>query len=641
MKDYPLKLNLSKELREEVERYILRNVQETVTAHATRNSDLYRWRDMRHGIPNAFAASAWQNACQIEDGLLQEQINQLLAPMLKPLSSYPLATVDETDKASAEKAQAIEQWIAQVMQRRGFSDSFSLFADSAVCYPWGVHRTEWIQTERRKRAFLFWDGESVDDEGNPVLLNASERDPDGDYQEVPVLEPDGEEGGIEFACVAPWDFYLSPPDAPCVSAADAVMEHRRYTENDLLNGIADYGFDEEAVKEAIRYCGGDSTDEERERYRVTWGIEASPATFSNGECYVWYGYLPKLYDSEGEPRLPEYLWNDLFCAVVYPKANRVLKLDFSPYTEYPYDTGTLLPEAGSPYGMGLGPMLESDQQEATHYRRVAANTADMIASPPIVMYNNAWELNKNQTLYPGSIFRGETKGDIEFASFPTAPNVVSVQMLDYTRNRAQAKSAAQGFGQVNAKQPLVAEMEGVLAATDVKFDLFQRNIYSIVPKVARRILTLYAQFQPGFQTNLLMEGEEVPIDAESLAGQYEFSVASSNQNASEQARIQRDAAILKIQNDYFTHIGNTFGTPLAFTQPAKWTACRDALSHMTVRKPERYLGTKPPEGGFAPPTPQLDPQAAIGAITGLLSGAQGQAGGSGAKPNPSPPLRAR
>jgi len=141
--------------------------------------------------------------------------------------------------------------------------------------------------------------------------------------------------------------------------------------------------------------------------------------------------------------------------------------------------------------------------------------------------------------------------------------------------------------------------------------------------VAKRILTLYLQFQPGFSASLLVEGQEVTLNAEDIAAQYEFSIASLNQNASEEARIQRDTAILGIQTEYFTHLGNTFGTSLGFTQPAKWLACRNALSHMSVRKPEEYLGPKPPEGGFIPPPPPVDPADAVGAITGLLSGAMG------------------
>lgn len=623
--DNPLKLKLSKDLREKCERYILENVANTVAVHKKRDEDLFRWRDSLHGVPTGYTTGVWKNSCQIEDGLMQEQRVQLVPSIVKPTSQSTLVLVNETTLSDATRAQHLEVWGNAQLQKRGFIEQFEYYADSCASYVAGVLATTWKETERKKRGLRYWDGESYDAEGEPLLVGAGERFDDVEYEAVPVLEPMETERGVDFAAVPLWDFYACPPDVASIDKASSVMERRFYTDNDFLNGIEDFDFEEDKVYDCLRFFSEATSNEERERVRNLWGIEDNLSDFKQGECFIWYGYLPKCYGTDGRPELPKHLWNDRFCAVVYPAANCVLKLDFSPYDdEYPYDTGNLFGEVGTWYGLGICPMTEQDQQEATHWRRTASNTADMIAAPATIMADGAWELNKGQSLYPGAIFREETQGSIRPYEMPTAPTMISTQMLDYTRNRAQAKMAAQGFGQVNPKQPLVAEMEGVMAATDTKFDFYQHNVFKVVPKVYQKMLRWYQKFDPGFSATFLHEGAEVTISGEEISGQYDFSVAPLNSGQSEEARIQKDAAILKIQDEYIRFLMETIGTPLAGMQEAKWTACRDAMAHLGVRKPETYLKQKPPPEGLQPPAPAADPMAMVQELMAMGGGANGQ-----------------
>lgn len=635
----PLQLNLSRETRRKCEDYILRSVRDAVAGSSVRDEDLKRWRDGLHGIPASYGSAAWENACRIEDGLIQEQRAQMVAQVMAAANRFPLVTVDGADDDSRENASHVETYISNTMKRRGFPKAFYGYADEAVCYPAGVLYVGWKEEVRKRRDVRYWDGESFDSDGNEVLVMAGERDETREYAPVPVLASDPAGGGHEFRSVPLLDFYLYPPDTPSIEQAAAVMERRYYSDNDLLNGIEEFGFDEDSVMEAIRQGarGGrsDTDNEGRERLGDTYGVEAAPGEDARPfECFLWYGYLPKLWDGNGRAELPRYLWNDLFCAVVCPACDTVLKLDFAPDTdEYPYALGSIQPETGSPYGMGICLLLEAEQQEATHYRRLAANCADLVASPVTIMADDAWELNRAHSIYPGAILREETPGSIRPYEMPNAPVVVATQMLDYTLQRGQRKTAAQGYGQVNPKQPLVAEMEGVMAATDTKFDFFQSNVFSVLPWVARRMVKLELQYNPNFAIALQGEGESVTLTAEQLSGQYEYNVAQLDQNASEQAKVQRDMAIAQLQQGFFQFLLETIGTPLAVFAEHKWRQTRDALSHLSVRKPEDYIGPKPPPQGIQPPPPpplnpmdvmaQILPQMAGGGAGGMKSGANG------------------
>lgn len=632
----PLKLSLSDEVRRKCEDWILTNVRETVAAHATRDEDLKRWKDGLHGIPAAYGSAAWDNACRIEDGLIQEQRAQMVAQIMAAANRYPLVTTDGTDDATRLSASQLETYIAQRQKQHAFPKAFYGYADEATCYAGGVLYVGWKEEVRKRRDVRYWDGESLDDEGNEVLLQSHEQQEDLTYEAVPITTVDSTRGGHEFRSVPLLDFYMFPADTPTLQASSAVMERRWYSDNDLWNGIEGYKFDKKAVEETVRMgarSGGSTDNEARERNADAYGVEGAEGDGHPFECFVWYGYLPKLYEG-GKAQLPRYLWNDIFCAVVCPAAQCVLKLDFAPDTdEYPYEMGSMHPETGSPYGMGLCLLLEAEQQEATHYRRLAANTADIVASPPIIMYNDAWELNKAHSWYPGAILRGETQGDIDFPEIPAAPTVIATQMLDYTLQRAQRKTAAQGFGQVNPKQPLVAEMEGVMAATDTKFNFYQANVFAILPWVAQRMVKLELMYNPNFSMELQGESGSETLTADKLAGKYEYNVAQLDQNASEAAKAQRDVAIAELQNGFFTFLMETMGTPLAVFAEHKWRQTRDALSHLSVRKPEDYIGPKPPpEGIQPPPPPPMNPMDMVSQLIPGMGGNGNNASNGNGKP---------
>lgn len=630
--DSPLKLKLDKSVREKCERYILDSVRQAVAGSSIRDEDLLRWRDNLHGIPSSYGEAAWPNACRIEDGLIQEQRAQMVAQVMAAANRYPLVTVDGIDDVSRENAAHLETYLSQSMKRSGFPDAFYGYADEATCYPAGVLYVGWKENIEKKREVRYWDGASYDEEGNEVLLMPQERDAEMEYETVPVLTVSPEAGTHEFRAIPLIDFYMYPPDTPSLAQSLACMERRYYTDNELINGIQEYAFDEEKVFDTIRRgakgYGSETDNEGRERRGDLYGTEAGEGLAAPFECFVWYGYLPKLWEGE-RSELPRYLWNDLFCAVVCPSCNVVFKLDFAPDTdEYPFLMGSIHPESNSPYGMGVCLLLETEQEEATHYRRLAANCADLVAAPVTIMADSAWELNKAHSIYPGAILREETPGSIRPYEMPAAPTVIATQMLDYTLQRAQRKTAAQGYGQVNPKQPLVAEMEGVMAATDAKFNFYQANVFAILPAVAKRMVKLTLQYAPDFSVQLQGEGEEVTLTAEQLAGKYEYNVAQLDQNASEAAKVQRDIAIAQLQDGFFKFLIETIGTPLAAFLEHKWRQTRDALSHLSVRKPEDYIGPKPPPGGIPPPMPPpVDPMALMSQMI------PGMGGGGGGKQN--------
>jgi hypothetical protein len=647
----PVKFKLAAEVRKELDLTLLDECRMAVQKASDRDADLLRWFDMVHGVASTTGKQPWIGSCMIEDGLIAEQAVQIEAPM-KAMLSRPLAQIEAMTPDGKEKAEKTELWLNHVLKKEKYAPTYGGFISNGVRYPTAVLYCGWQTKMRQERSVMYWDGESTDELTGEKLLLPEPLDPEVEYEEIPVINMVPENGtGAEYRVVNLDDFYPFPADTPSMKKALAVYERVSLSESELLDGIDEAGYDKDAVMRILKFGAGSDIelDNEVKERRDSWnGVQENGSGRNESgyfECFIRYGKLPKLWKDD-KPQLPKEYWRDMFYAVICPAAGIVFHLEITKLPRYPYFDGWMMQEPGSFYGNCLCTMLENDQAELTHFRRSMANEMDLEIHTPTIMYGGAWELNKSYKRYPGAVIKAENQGDI--AMLEQKPSAMwGVPLYQMTLQRAQAKAQAQGIGELGVKVRKQVEVQNVVGEADQKTSMFQTNLFRPCAEIFEFRVWLELTYNPNFSLTLagqpkvsqppqlpqgmpMLPGTHplpqsapqvettVEITAEDLQGEFEFNVAGTDQNSSQEARIQRDQATGAILQRYEqVYMGVTSGQIPPQIGGWEWHFARTALMNIGERTPETLIGDAPPQ------PPMLDPMTGLPMQPGMTGGQPG------------------
>ncbi len=190
----------------------------------------------------------WRGACILNDPASREADLELLALLTQAQRKDPKWQVIANNPDDDENATLQEMWLTNKSAEYKLNEHLYNVDYNALRDPCGIMYVGWRQTVKNVRKRMYRDSEFPD----LPLVEGHQREEDREYEEAIVQHPQVEHQGCEFRTPDLADVYLYPADAQDIKTAIGIGERMLLTEDQLLDGIEDYGYDEEAVEELIR-----------------------------------------------------------------------------------------------------------------------------------------------------------------------------------------------------------------------------------------------------------------------------------------------------------------------------------------------------------------------------------------------------
>jgi len=597
------KLKMGAELRGELERVLMERGEEAVSACVDRDASLADYADLLSGVALPQYDIASHAMSTVVHPMTRIKHTELLSNLAQPLKRDPIVQVTARIDADKEDAKLQEAWLNDTFAEEGFKSEYYSVLHNLLRDPAAVLFAGWEDKTKKVEITEYWDGESVDEDFDPLLIPAELRDPEfAGYEEVSGTYEEVVKSGAVYRCVDLVNFYLIPSTARSVKEAQGTLERMVLTETDLLSGIETYGYTKTAVMEIIKAGGTLGAENEyRDRQNETAGItETQDSTANEGEfeCFLYHGNLPYLWDGDGA-KLPKRLWNTQVCAMWCPSHQIVFKLSESPYPAFPYFMNSLLPTPNRSEGTGMVEILEPFAQESTHFLRALADGTDIQAQPAFTMDDDVYDANKGMEFYPGARFISIDGRKPE--PIPMGQNaLMNTEILGYLEQQGNKLASQQGLGELQGKVRKNGEIANMQQAADTKFDLYQWNAYSMVPEIAAWRVAMELHFSSGTVTTY-QDGAEKMNSPDLLKKTFRYSVPQTSTDSSPEAREQKSATIIGLQTQYLqakmaaSQVNPQTGMPSMLPEDLElvYNAISDALTIADVREPERIIGKKP------------------------------------------------
>lgn len=591
----PKPLDIPEELRPDIERALIERVRVMVTAAENRDLALAEYEAQLDGdIEYGSGRGPWPGSCRLHDPLSREIHTQVLA---KFAAARPTIQVDakEADKVQVEAAQRREAWTNTRLMAEGFDSTWKDAAYTILRDPTAILYVGWKQETQAVFRTEYHDGETYDDNGEPVMLTEEMIDPDRVYDEYEVLDNTHVTySGREYRVVDEANLYLYPSDATSIKQASATAERVRFTDEELLRGVQQFGYEKPAVKSLIAQGptydleGSEFLEQRKERS----GIE------SQGDdglyvCFLYYGTFPALHDGEGDSRLPEDLQDTQICAIVCPKANCVLKLARSIYDRKPYFNKSVYKVPNQFEGKGLMQLLREMQEEATANLRATIDGMNLEMTPAI--YATPSWIGRYGNRYkhaPGAYIPRETEHEVEPVQW-TRNSEMGLNIHSMVQSRAQNMVGSENYGKMPSKQRRVIEVQNVLSAVDAKYSFLLGNFSELLVDIAPWIAELELKFGDPQEMLLTYNGKQITVSADDLRGEFLYSTPATKSDSDPEVRIAMADAKKKVVAEYIQAELQLALRPDLLQRV--WHASRNMIIEIdpNERMPENYLGPEP------------------------------------------------
>lgn len=602
----PKPLKIPESLRAELDAALIERVRLMVQAAENRDIALAEYEAQLDGdIEYGSGRGPWPGSCRLHDPLSREIHTQVLA---KFGQARPVIQVDadQADKGLVGAAQRHEAWLNATLLKERFELAWKDLGYTILRDPTAILHVGWKQETRRVTNTLYHDGESYDDTGEPILLSEEMLDPDTEYDEIEATEEEVIYSGREYRAVDEANFYLYPSESATVVQASATAERMRFTSEELLYGVRYQGYDRDAVKTLLMsgpthdLDGGELLEQRRERS----GIDA----FGDDGlyvCFLYYGTLPPLLDSEGESRLPERLQEQQICALLCVQGNVVFKLAESKYNRKPYFEKSVYKVPNQFDGMGLMQLLRELQEEATANMRAGIDGTNLEMMP--ALYATPSWIGRYANRYkhaPGAYIPRETPGEVEPIQW-TRNSEMWMGVHSVVGSRAQNMVGSENYGKMPSKQRRVIEVQNVLAAVDAKYSFLLNNFHELLVDIAPWIAELELTFGDPVEMNLTYGGREVTVTPNDLRQKFLYSTPATKADSDPEVRVAMATAKEQVQDRYLKRQFELLQMQRPDLLPLAWHASRNTLIEIdpNERMPENYLGPepKPPQEAESPP----------------------------------------
>lgn len=620
----PLRLN--EDDREVISRVVIERILDAVAGATERDNMLAQLDDQLEGrsAPTS-GRKRWRNSCSLEDPITREMHTQVTA-QFQSSDRDPFWQVAATSSADKPTAQKQELFLSAKKASDGLDREIYNLRYNAARDPAAVLYAGWKQILQPQKTIKWRNRETG------VEVEDGQQMPGFEYDPVQREEQSVSEQGMDYRTVDLVDWYPYPANARSIEQAIGVGERIRFTEEELLAGIDDYGFDEDMVETLIGYgpthamdgtefyANGERDDavdagllspyssrwgspEETRENRID-GVRQVTRNHRDGiyECFLFFSRCPCIRDTDGsliDFGVDRHRYMMFLCC---PQYRVTFKMDYSPYSQPPYFLFSMLFRPNRLQGLGVCQMLASIQVEATARLRNTIDGADLETSPTVIVPASQYKNLSKFGVYPGCMLPEDIPNSIRVLQW-TQSSQIGWQQSQQLRNMAQSVISARGFGQINEKQPLVAEMQGIMAATDTKFDLFLFCFNITMADLAPWIIQQYAKNANEATTLQGRNGEDIEITIEDLEKTFRYIPAATSQSSNPQIQLGQAMKKMEVTTNYFQAI-----QVMPQHAPQLWHAAREVLVAIGEPDPDAYLGAEPQPmmmPGAMPGMPQM------------------------------------
>ena len=155
--------------------------------------------------------------------------------------------------------------------------------------------------------------------------------------------------------------------------------------------------------------------------------------------------------------------------------------------------------------------------------------------------------------------------------------------------RGKGLVAAQGYGQLDAKQRKNGEMQNVLQAADAKFDLYLANFQAGKEELAARIVSLHQRFAGDQEETIQHQGQPRAITLQAVRGQYRYIPTATSSTSTPEMRLGIAEKKQQVQTWYLQTV---LQAPTPF-QALLWHTARQILLDLGERQPASCIGPEP------------------------------------------------
>ncbi len=561
-----------------------------------RDRDLEYYDDQLNGRlwSRASASTQFAGGTQIDDPLTRDAHLTLQSTLYTANEKSPKVQVQAINPDNdADLAKEIEEYLTNLEGTSNLQIALNDVAYTTLRDPVGVMRVEWRDTLHTVPVTDYKDVETGD------IITAEERLDDRVYEPVPGTKEVPIHSGNYFCTPDLADVYVYPGNAQSFDGPGVtVFERMLLTEDDLIDGIDDYGYEEGAVARLIDAGPTHTTDFRRYQARQDWydGNPGSDLEWRDGfyEVYMSFGRLPKIrggaIDVPKDQRTIDYM------SMICPIHSIVFKCVPSPYRERPYIPFWIIKKPNRLQGIGVPQLLDGLQPEANANLQLQVLSANYRAAPCLVAPIEWLRKYSKYKVYPGAILPEDIPNELHALEWGgTEQNLIEIQ--SFIKNRADGLVSAPGNGELGDKVYRAAQVQNVVQAASTKFSLYLMNFQLGLIKMSQLAIINYMQFVKGIDITL---GE--------LKARFRFIPVATLQTATPEARLQLDQGKMQIMVQYFT-----LTTQFPQYAPQIWSMCAQILTDMGERDPKDKLGPEPqpPQQqmgmGGLPPNPQLAP----------------------------------
>lgn len=595
----PYRLNLRGEVAEKMTAAIIERVNDVVMACQDRDSDLRTLREQLEAVSNPISNDPWPGSATIESSLSREFHTTLLSTCYAAAKQTPyvmLKAVKDGEQDAADKFGVLLNTKAEEFNyEKTVYDKIYLALESRFAPAY----FEAYQPIKR-----YFELQASTQQGivDPSMVEDDEESTD---QMVLVEEPLPIE--VRSRSFNPWDFYLYPvtawdPQYEAEGGAIACIQRVWLSEEDLLIGVRELGYDSEAVMKMLtggptpmqgEY--GQGREDEFNRDGISLSTAGGERSSGMWECFRIVGRAPMLPDYEGVPTIPDALLHTDGIWMVCPSYNTCFKQTYSNLPEgiRPYTVTHAYEKPQNLCGEGIVSLLTQQHDEDTATQRFYINNMNLEACPAMSVPETYLTKYAKWKMAPGR-FLPRLPGD-DVGPKPIVWDIGSQSLIMPMLDRLQATSAriaaSEGVNAGMTGQPMKAEQVKFSdAMQQLKFDLVLANIQRGIVKDFEIIAKLLVHHMEE-EESVVAGGATVMLLRDEVQGKaFKFIPQANSQNASPTQRQQKMANIAQIVQQWWMWQAQL---PPENLNPA-WKLSFRLLMVGGEPDPQQYLGPEPP-----------------------------------------------
>ncbi len=601
------KQRLTASERDKLDPLVVEQTMDSVAASSDRNDKFDRWAMQLRGDPNwaGIQPRFKGKGSQYEDPITREHQMDVQSRLMQPLSADQWWYFNATQEEDQDDARVLEAWMNDKIyendlnERHAYDLTYYVTRDSyAIMY------CGWKQEYQQCYLTQYRDKNADTDDLIPTKDALEE---DGDYETVEVPYDEATADGLDIRVCNTLDVYFWPPNAPSIEASTRIAERIWLSDHELLDGIEDYGYDEDAVHEILSAGSKGATGQRKENDERD-GTGDSQQNAGDYECFLVIGRPPVCMD-QGKPllndekRRRDYVW--LFEA----STRKVFRFDLSPLKTRPYVKFTFLAEPGRMLGDGVCSLLQMNQLEGSIAGRFRIDVRDWAMSPGLMVPMEMYDDFKRFGRYPGAIY-AVPQGVSPAAVVPLVGDKdgFSAGMQDsmFFQQRSAQLFSSQARGAVTNKERTAEEVGNSAAGADAKTDLFLVGIHIGQKDLARVIMSHERQFMSEDGVTAFVQNKVLRIKPELLEKKFRISASGNSETANPELQRRTAEALYQF----------VLSNPIIQMQVQRgdmsglYEASTAVLRSLRVRDVQNVLGPEPAK----PPSAEMILEVVVAAI---------------------------